>query len=317
VKAREPHKPLGTSPLLVVGSVALDSVETQAAKRDEVLGGAASYFSVAASFFAPVRLIGVVGNDFPKEHEALLGSFGVDLAGLERAPGRTFRWAGRYSPDFNHRTTLDTQLNVFESFRPKLPPSWSDSPFVFLANIDPVLQGEVLEQVERPRFVACDTMNFWIEGGRRPDLERVLTKVDMLLLNDEEARLLSRHDSLPSAARAIRDMGPKAVVIKRGDAGALLFHEGGVFAAPAFPIERVVDPTGAGDSFAGGFMGWLAHSGDITPSGIRTSLIMGSVLASFCCEDFSLDRFRSLDLSAIRERFVAFADLVHFEKIRF
>ena len=315
---KETRQPLGTSPLLVVGSVALDSVETQTDKRPDVLGGAASYFSVAASFFAPVRLIGVVGGDFPREHEALLGGFGVDLAGLERvAGGRTFRWAGRYSSDFNKRTTLDTQLNVFESFRPKLPPAWTGSPFVFLANIDPVLQGEVLEQVERPRFVACDTMNFWIEGGRRPDLERVLSRVDMLLLNDEEARLLSRHDNLPSAARAIRAMGPKAVVIKRGDAGALLFHEGGVFAAPAFPIERVVDPTGAGDSFAGGFMGWLAHTGDITPGGIRTAMILGSVLASYCCEDFSLDRFRTLELGEIRERFTAFAELVHFEKIRF
>jgi sugar/nucleoside kinase (ribokinase family) len=304
-----------SSPLLVVGSVALDTVETLKEKRDELLGGAASYFAAAASFFAPTRLIGVVGNDFPKVHEETLSKFGVDLAGLERVNGRTFRWTGRYSADFNHRTTLDTQLNVFEKFRPKLPVSWADSPFVFLANIDPALQLDVLEQVERPKFVACDTMNFWIEG-RRQDLERVLSRVDMLLLNDEEARLLSNHDSLPAAARAIRAMGPKAVVVKRGDAGALLFHEGGIFAAPAFPIETVSDPTGAGDSFAGGFMGWLAHTGNVTPTGIRTALIIGSVLASFCCEDFSLDRFRTLDKSAIRERFAAFADLVHFEKIR-
>jgi sugar/nucleoside kinase (ribokinase family) len=309
---------LGSSPLLVVGSVALDSVETTRDRRDEVLGGAASYFSVAASFFAPVRLVGVVGRDFPKAHEELLGRFGVDLAGLERADGRTFRWAGRYSADFNHRTTLDTQLNVFETFRPKLPASWKQSPYVFLANIDPVLQLGVLEQVERPKFVACDTMNFWITDERhRANLERVLARVDMLLLNDEEARLLARHDSLPSAARAIRAMGPKAVVVKRGDAGALFFHEGGVFAAPAYPIETVADPTGAGDSFAGGFMGWLAHTGDLTPGGIRTALIIGSVLASYCCEDFSLERYKTLDMHAIRERFAAFADLVHFEKIRF
>jgi sugar/nucleoside kinase (ribokinase family) len=312
----ENRKPLGSSPLLVVGSVALDSVETLKEKRDEVLGGAASYFSAAASFFAPVRLVGVVGTDFPRAHEELLARFGVDLAGLERANGRTFRWAGRYSADFNNRTTLDTQLNVFQSFRPKLPAAWSESPFVFLANIDPALQFDVLEQVKKPRFVACDTMNFWIEG-RRHDLGRVLERVDMLLLNDEEARLLSGRDNLPAAARAIRDLGPKAVVVKRGDAGALLFHEAGVFAAPAFPIETVTDPTGAGDSFAGGFMGWLAHTGDLTPGGIRTALIIGSALASFCCEDFSLERFRSLELGAIRERFAAFADLVHFEKIRF
>jgi sugar/nucleoside kinase (ribokinase family) len=312
----ENRKPLGSSPLLVVGSVALDSVETLKEKRDEVLGGAASYFAAAASFFSPVRLVGVVGTDFPKAHEELLASFGVDLAGLERASGRTFRWAGRYSADFNNRTTLDTQLNVFQSFRPKLPAAWSESPFVFLANIDPALQFDVLEQVKKPRFVACDTMNFWIEG-RRADLGRVLERVDMLLLNDEEARLLSGRDNLPAAARAIRALGPKAVVVKRGDAGALLFHEGGVFAAPAFPIETVADPTGAGDSFAGGFMGWLAHTGDLSPAGIRTALIIGSALASFCCEDFSLDRFRTLELSAIRQRFAAFADLVHFEKIKF
>jgi sugar/nucleoside kinase (ribokinase family) len=304
------------SPLLVVGSVALDTVETLKERQDEILGGAASYFSAAASFFSPTRLIGVVGSDFPPEHEQRLARFGVDLEGLERVSGRTFRWTGRYSADFNHRTTLDTQLNVFESFRPKLPESWVASPYVFLANIDPALQLSVLQQVERPRFVACDTMNFWIEG-RLGDLEKVLERVDMLLLNDEEARLLARHDSLPSAARAIRAMGPKAVVVKRGDAGALLFHEAGVFAAPAFPIENVVDPTGAGDSFAGGFMGWLAQSENLTPAGIRTALIMGSVLASFCCEEFGLDRFDSLDLAAIRERFAAFADLVHFEKIRF
>jgi sugar/nucleoside kinase (ribokinase family) len=295
--------------------VALDSVETLKERRDDVLGGAASYFAAAASFFSPVRLVGVVGSDFPPEHEETLKKFGVDLAGLERDDGRTFRWTGRYSADFNHRTTLDTQLNVFESFRPKLPEAWSDSPFVFLANIDPALQLDVLKQVQSPRFVACDTMNFWIEGRRR-DLDRVLERVDMLLLNDEEARLLSQHDSLPAAARAIRALGPRAVVVKRGDAGALLFHEQGVFAAPAYPIETVVDPTGAGDSFAGGFMGWLAHTGNVTPAGIRTALIVGSVLASFACEDFSLDRLRTLDLTAIRERFAAFADLVHFEKIK-
>jgi sugar/nucleoside kinase (ribokinase family) len=313
---KESRKPLGSSSLLVVGSVALDTVETPKERREDVLGGAASYFAAAASFFSPVRMIGVVGTDFPRAHEDLLASFGVDLAGLERVEGRTFRWAGRYSADFNNRTTLDTQLNVFEGFRPKLPPSWAQSPFVFLANIDPVLQLDVLQKVERPQFVACDTMNLWIDH-HRANLLKVLQRVDMLLLNDEEARLLSGRDNLPAAARAIRDLGPRAVVVKRGDAGALLFHEAGVFAAPAFPIETVADPTGAGDSFAGGFMGWLAHTGNVTPAGIRTALIIGSALASFCCEDFSLDRYRTLDLTEIRERFTAFAELVHFEKIRF
>jgi sugar/nucleoside kinase (ribokinase family) len=307
------HSP---SSLLIVGSVGLDTVQTIAGKHDDILGGAASYSSVAASFLAPPRMVGVVGTDFPEEHTSFMKARHVDLAGLEVAPGKTFRWSGRYADDFSARTTLDTQLNVFSTFKPKLPAAWKDSEFVFLANIDPELQIDVLSQVTKPRFVACDTMNFWIEG-KREALGRLLQKVDMLLLNDEEARQLSGLSNLPAAARAIRKMGPSAVVIKRGDAGALLFHEGGVFAAPAFPIETVVDPTGAGDSFAGGFMGWLARMGGTSPADIRTALILGSVLASYCVEDFSLNRFKSLDLSAIRERFSAFADLVHFEKIRF
>jgi sugar/nucleoside kinase (ribokinase family) len=300
------------SPLLVVGSLALDTIETQSSRREEVLGGAACYASFAASFFAPVRLVGVVGSDFPVAHEDLLRSRGIDLAGLERASGRTFRWAGRYAADFNNRTTLDTQLNVFETFRPKLPPAYADSAFVFLANIDPVLQSEVLGQVRRPRFVACDTMNFWI-GGKRSELVRVLERANMVLLNDEEARQLSGKDNLPAAASVIRGMGP----IKRGDAGALFFCEEGVFAAPAFPLESVVDPTGAGDSFAGGCMGWLARTGDISPAGIRTALVVGSVLASFCVQDFSLDRLRSLDETAIRARCAGFAELVRFKAIGF
>ena len=306
------------SSLLVVGSVGLDTVETRAGKRAEVLGGAASYFSVAASFLAPVRLTAVVGTDFPAEHTKLLEAHKVDLAGLERVEGRTFRWSGVYAPDFSTRTTLDTQLNVFEKFQPKLPPAYVGSEYVFLANIHPALQLSVLEQAnasKEPKFVACDTMNFWI-SGERPALLKLLERVDMLLLNDEEARQLSGEANLPAAARAIRKLGPRAVVIKRGDAGALLFHEGGVFAAPAFPIENVIDPTGAGDSFGGGFMGWLAHEGDTSPATIRTAMIMGSVLASFSVEDFSLDRFKRLDLTQIRERFQAFADLVHFEKIK-
>lgn len=302
--------------LLVVGSVGLDDVETRAGKRTSVLGGAASYFSVAASFLAKARMVAVVGTDFPAEHSALFERHGVDLTGLERVKGETFRWSGVYAPDFSTRTTLDTRLNVFSTFNPKLPPGWSDSQQVFLANIDPELQLAVLEQTRSPKFVACDTMNFWIGGEKRPALLRLLKRIDLLMLNDEEARQLSGEANLPAAARAIRAMGPRAVVIKRGDAGALLFHEAGVFAAPAFPIENVVDPTGAGDSFAGGFMGWLAHTGATTPASIRTAMIMGSVLASFAVEDFSLDRFRTLDLSQIRERFAAFADLVHFEKIK-
>ena len=309
---------MNKSSLLVVGSVALDSVETRAGKRVDVLGGAATFVSAAASFLTPtpVRLVGVVGDDFDDAHTQYLKSRGVDLAGLERVKGgRTFRWSGVYAPDFSTRTTLDTQLNVFQDFNPKLPAGWAESDYVFLANIDPVLQLGVLEQAKKPKFVACDTMNLWIDI-KRAELLKLLERVDMLLLNDEEARQLSGQANLPAAARAIRAMGPASVVIKRGDAGALLFHEGGVFAAPAFPIEDVVDPTGAGDSFAGGFMGWLAREDNTSPTTIRTSMIMGSVLASFSVEDFSLDRFRRLDLSQVRERFAAFADLVHFEKIK-
>jgi sugar/nucleoside kinase (ribokinase family) len=301
----------GPSPLLVVGSVALDTVETSRGRRDEILGGAACYSCYAASFFAPTRLVGVVGHDFPTTHEELLRGQGVDLAGLERVPGRTFRWAGRYAADFNTRTTLDTQLNVFETFKPKLPPDWRETPFVFLANIDPVLQLDVLTQVKKPRFSACDTMNFWI-GGKRAELLRVLERVDMILLNDEEARQLSGQTSLPAAAKVISAMGPKAVVIKRGDAGALLFQEDDVFAAPALPLDRVVDPTGAGDSFAGGFMGYLARTGDASAAGVRSALVAGTVLASFCVEDFSLDRFRALDAASLRARISRFADLVRF-----
>ncbi len=298
-------------PLLVVGSLALDTIETQSSRREEVLGGAACYASYAASFFAPVRLVGVVGQDFPAEHEQLLRRREIDLTGLERVPGRTFRWAGRYAADFNQRTTLDTQLNVFETFRPKIPQAYADSEMVFLANIDPVLQLEVLNQVRQPRFVACDTMNFWI-GGKREDLQRVLKRVNMVLLNDEEARQLSGRDNLPAAARIIHEMGPAAVVIKRGDSGALLFSGGEVFAAPAFPLEHVVDPTGAGDSFAGGCLGWLARTGDLSNDGIRNAMVFGTVLASFAVQDFSLDRFRTLDPAAIRARCADFAKLVRY-----
>jgi sugar/nucleoside kinase (ribokinase family) len=301
----------GPSSLLVVGSVALDTVETSQGRREDILGGAACYSCYAASFFAPTRLVGVVGSDFPPAYQDLLRGRGIDLAGLERVPGRTFRWAGRYAANFNTRTTLDTQLNVFETFKPKLPAGWGDAPFVFLANIDPVLQLDVLSQVKKPRFSACDTMNFWI-GGKRAELVRVLERVDMVLLNDEEAQQLSGQSGLPAAAKAISAMGPKAVVIKRGDAGALLFQGNDVFAAPAFPLDRVVDPTGAGDSFAGGFMGYLARTGDTSPASVRSALVAGTVLASFCVEDFSLDRFRTLDAASLRARIAGFADLVRF-----
>jgi sugar/nucleoside kinase (ribokinase family) len=301
--------------LLVVGSVALDTVETSTARREEILGGAACYSCCAASFFTPTRLVGVVGTDFPAAHEEFLRGRGIDLGGLLRTPGRTFRWAGRYAADFNTRTTLDTQLNVFESFKPTLPAAWTETPFVFLANIDPGLQLSVLEQVRKPRFSACDTMNFWI-GGKRGDLLRVLERVDMILLNDEEARQLSGCASLPAAAKAIAALGPQAVVVKRGDAGALLFQGNDVFAAPAFPLDHVVDPTGAGDSFAGGLLGYLAATGEVAPAAVRSALVAGTVAASFCVEDFSLDRFRDLEPAQIRRRIAAYAELLRFETPR-
>ena len=301
--------------LLVVGSVALDSVDAPAGRRDDILGGSASFFTAAASYFVKPKLVAVVGEDFPEEHVAFLRGRGVDLAGLERVPGRTFRWAGRYSQDLNNRTTLDTQLNVFADFQPKLPASFKHADYVFLANIEPSLQLSVLEQVERPKLVAMDTMNFWITG-RLEALKKVLARVDLLVINDEEARLLagdSARHNLTRAAGAIRALGPKTIIVKRGDSGALLFHESGVFAAPAFPLEEVVDPTGAGDSFAGGFMGYLAKADDLGPQTVRRAMIYGSVMASLSVEAFSLDRLRDLDPAAIEERYQAFLRLTHIE----
>ena len=302
--------------LLVVGSVAFDSIETAAGKRDEILGGAASYFATAASFLArPVQLVAVVGDDFPASHVETLSQRGIDLAGLQRTKGKTFRWRGRYSKDFTTRTTLDTQLGVFETFLPSLPDAYREADYVFLANIHPALQLEVLSQVKRrPKLVACDTMNYWIE--RTPnELKKTLAKVDLLVINDEEARQLAGEHHLVRAARAILSLGPKTVIIKRGDSGAFLFHDDGIFAAPAFPVEEVIDPTGAGDSFAGGFMGYLACKDSLDSQEIRRAMIYGSTLASFAVEDFSLDRLLRLKNSEIAARFQAFKQLTHFEEL--
>lgn len=312
--------------LLVVGSVALDTIETVQSHRQDVLGGSAAYFAAAASFFGPVSLVAVVGEDFPAEHTALLNQMGVGTEGLEQRAGRTFRWHGRYSKDFNQRTSIDTQLNVFAGFQPKLPPAARSAKLLFLGNIDPVLQLRVLDQMEGPALVGLDTMNFWINGSREA-LLRVLRRIDFILLNDEEARLLSGLYNLVHAARAIQGLGPKNVIIKRGDAGALLFHDNQIFAAPALPLADVVDPTGAGDCFAGGFMGFIQrHLGDGSGNGagdgsidgmiVRRAMICGSTMASFCCEDFSLDRFRTLSAATIDERFRAFRHLTHFEDLK-
>ena len=312
-----------TTPLLVVGSVALDSVEAPAGKHDDVLGGSASFFAAAASYFVKPHLVAVVGTDFPEEHVAFLRSRGVDCSGLERVAGRTFRWAGRYARNLNSRTTLDTQLNVFADFKPKLTPACKRADLVFLANIEPSLQLDVLQQVasegHKPRLVAMDTMNFWIEG-RLDALKEVLKHVDLLMINDEEARLLAgpQHDhGLPASVRAIRQLGPRTVIVKRGDAGALLFHDSGVFAASAFPLDEVIDPTGAGDSFAGGFMGYLAaHMApgeSVSPTAVRKAMVYGTVMASFCVEAFSLDRLRALAQADIDARYRAFLQLTHIE----
>lgn len=306
------HKPH----LVVVGSVAIDWIITPRAERPESVGGSATFFAMAASYLSQVRLVGVVGRDFPDYAVADLRANGVDVSGLEIVQdGLTFRWKGRYHDNMNDRTTLETHLNVFEQFQPRLPEAFRGSEYLFLANIQPRLQSDVFAQMQRPRLVGLDTMNLWISIANE-DLKAVLKNVDVLTLNDEEARQLSGEHNIVKAARAIRALGPRNVVIKRGEYGALLFDaDGEVFSAPALPLEDVVDPTGAGDSFAGGFMGWLARPG-VEPTGasLRTAMIYGSVMASFCVEGFSYDRLKGLDRAAIQRRFDAFAGLTDFTR---
>lgn len=301
-------------PILTVGSVAFDSIKTPFGEASRVVGGAATFFSVAASFFTDVRMVGVVGEDFGEEQMQVFGGRRIDLAGLQRVPGETFRWKGEYSFDLNTRETIYTHLNVFDQFRPVLPESYRPTPFVFLANIHPALQVDVLNQVEAPRFVAADTMNFWIEGTP-DDLQAVLKRVDALVINDEEARQLSGEANLVKAARAIRAMGPDLLIIKRGEYGVLMTRDEGFFAAPALPLEDVVDPTGAGDTFAGGFMGYLASAGEVTDAVVSRAIIAGSAMASFAVEDFGLDRLLRLTQEEVRERFHAFTRLTHFDAL--
>ncbi|SRR5579884_640650 len=300
--------------LLVVGSVAFDSVKTPFGEAKEVLGGSATYFSTAASYFTDVKLVAVVGEDFPEAHLEFLRTRGIDFKGLERRPGRTFRWKGEYGYQLNEAKTLDTQLNVFESFRPALPDPYRDASFVFLANIDPELQLDVLKQVKRPKLVACDTMNFWIEG-KREALIKTLGEVDILIINDGEARELAREFNLVKVAKKILSFGPKHLIIKRGEYGALMFNGQTIFAAPALPLENVFDPTGAGDSFAGGFMGYLSQNGTVNEATIRQAVIYGSVMASFNVEAFSLDRMRTLTRQEIDARYQEFKSLTSFESI--
>jgi sugar/nucleoside kinase (ribokinase family) len=300
--------------LLVVGSVALDSVETPFGARENVLGGSATYFSASASLLAKVSVVGVVGEDFEQGQLEFLRARGVALGGLERVPGRTFRWKGRYGYDLNTAQTLDTQLNVFEHFQPKLDAQARAADRIFLGNIDPELQLRVLEQVAKPRLVCADTMNYWIDS-KRPALQKLLPHVDVLMVNDGEARQLAGEANVIKAAAAIVRMGAKAVVVKRGEYGALLVSGQESFYAPAYPLAEVVDPTGAGDSFAGGFLGLLDRLDSAGTPALRQAVVMGCTIASFTVEAFSLDRLRTLDLVQVRGRFNAFRALVHFDEL--
>ena len=298
--------------LLVVGSVAFDSLQTPHGDAEEILGGSATYFSVTASYFAPVNVVAVVGDDFGADEISVFTSRSIDIQGLERAKGKTFRWRGQYDGNMNEARTLETQLNVFEHFAPKIPPVYLSSEFVFLGNIDPLLQLHVRQQLPQARLVACDTMNYWI--SRKPEeLKRTLAAVNLLVINETEARMLSGTDNLKRAATEIRALGPNVVVIKRGEYGACLFKDTTIFFAPGYPLEQVYDPTGAGDTFAGGFMGYLARSADLSDAGLRRALVYGSVMASFAVEEFGPSRLLRLQRQEIEARFQEFKCMTHFD----
>jgi sugar/nucleoside kinase (ribokinase family) len=298
-------------PLLIVGSIAFDDLDMPTGEHRDVLGGAATYSSLAASQLArgATRVVGIVGTDFPEAHLEGLRSRGIDTAGVERAQGKTFRWHGRYSSDLSSRTSLDTQLNVFADFSPKIPAAYRSSPFVLLGNIHPRLQVDVLDQVQKPRLVVADTMNFWIEGEPAA-LAKMLARIDLLVINDEEARQLSGIHNLVKAAADIRKRGPSMLIVKRGEFGALLFDESGTFFVPAYPLEEVLDPTGAGDSFAGGLLGYLAARGEVTAGTLRKALYFASSLGSFCVEGIGPSRLLSLTRSELAARIAAFGRLV-------
>ena len=297
--------------VLVVGTVAFDSIETPFGSAERVLGGSASYFALAASFFTPVRIVGVIGEDFPDEHIELFRRRNIDTDGIKREKGDTFHWRGRYHEDINLRDTLELHLNVLSGFVPRLPERYRDAEYVFLGNIDPVMQLEVLNQIHHVKLVVCDTMDHWIRESAA-NLQKVLKRIEMLVINDSEARLLSGQSNIVRAARAILKMGPKVVLIKRGEYGVLQFSDSQVFATPAYPLEEVFDPTGAGDSFAGGFLGQLARSADQSQRGIRRAIVYGSVVASFTVEDFGVKRLTTASLPDIEERFERFVELTDF-----
>jgi sugar/nucleoside kinase (ribokinase family) len=300
--------------LLVVGSLALDTIETPFGKTKEALGGSAVYISVAASYFtAPIKLVGVVGGDFPQSAIKFLEERSIDLEGLQIiAKGKTFRWAGKYHYDLNMRDTLFTHLNVFEKFDPKIPVAYKRTKYVCLGNIDPILQRKVLDQIEKPKLVVGDTMNFWIEG-KRDELMKTLRLIDVLIINDSEARLLTQEPNLIRAAKKVIGMGPKILIIKKGEHGALLVTENTIFSAPAYPMENIYDPTGAGDTFAGGFIGWLAKTDDLSDANLKKAVIYGSAMASFCVEQFSVDGLRDLTYLKVQDRYRSFRDLSRFE----
>ncbi len=303
--------------ILVVGSVAYDSVKTPFGTAQEALGGSATYFSMAASFFTDVSLVACVGKDFRNEDRQLLQSHSIDIEGLEYLDGRTFRWAGEYGYDLNEARTLDTQLNVFADFKPNLPEHYREIPYVFLGNIDPALQREVLSQVKSPVLVACDSMNYWI-SGHFESLLKTLRQVNVLIVNDAEARQLAQEPNLIKAARKILGLGPATLVVKRGEYGVLMFQKGrgprlSVFGVPAYPLEDVYDPTGAGDTFAGGFMGFLAGSGRTDGVALRRAVIFGSVMASFNVEKFSLERLKELTFTEVQMRYREFEEMTRFD----
>lgn len=301
--------------LLVVGSLGLDTVATPFDKIENALGGSATYISLAASYFSgPIRLVGIVGDDFPKEYIEMLNNHSIDLEGLQIVEGgKTFRWSGKYHYDLNVRDTLFTELNVFEKFDPIIPENARKSKFICLGNIDPVLQSKVLDQMENPQFVVCDTMNYWIEGKKKELLE-LLPRVNVLIINDSEARLLAHEPNLIKAARVIRAMGPQILIIKKGEHGALLFSEETIFSAPAYPMESIYDPTGAGDSFAGGFIGYLFKTRDLSSESLKRAVIYGSTMASFCVEKFSTKGLEELSYLQIQDRFRQFMNLSRFDE---
>jgi len=297
--------------VLVVGSTALDSIKTPTAENPRLLGGSASHAAVAASFFAPVKMVGIVGEDFPKRYLQLYKKHKVDLAGLQIVPGKTFHWAGEYEMNMNNRQTLTTELGVFETFSPTLPKSYQESPYVLLANIAPALQHHVLDQMHRPKFVIADTMDLWLNIAL-PDLLRLLKRVDVFVLNDSEARQLTEEHNLVNALKKVHRMGPKFVIVKKGEHGAILSGPEGLFVAPAYPLKKVVDPTGAGDSFVGGLLGYIASKKGSPEAHLRKGIIYGSAVASFCCEGFGLSRTTQVNKKQIEERFSQLQQMAKF-----